>query len=414
MNLNLGNYFDNNILIVIGIAIVAGLLLSRLVKLVNLPNVTGYLIAGLIIGPYCLGVFQSGTLEAVTSITSVALGFIAFSIGGEFKLSSLRRVGGKAVVITLFQALAAVLLVDVALIAFGICDTPTALLLGAIATATAPAATLMVVRQYRAQGPMTNTLLSVVAMDDAVGLAVFSISMSIAQTMISGVEPSVQSMVLEPLFEIVCSLALGFGLGMVLAFVTRFFKSAANRLTLSIAVVIIGVALADVLGLSSLLLCMSIGAAFVNFRKDTDAILESVDKWTSPLFLLFFVISGAELDLQVLTTVGIIGIVYLIMRSLGKYFGTVAGALAVKSDKNIRWYLGLTLLPQAGVAIGMSQVIMNQLPDWGGSAQIRAVVLTATLVYELVGPVITRIALTKAGEIYIPENEKKSRKLKNT
>lgn len=397
-----------NVLLAIGIAMAVGLLLSRVAKKLNLPNVTGYLIAGLIVGPYCLGVFQSETLEAVSAITTVALGFIAFSIGGEFKLANLRRVGTKALIITIFQALAAVLFVDVALILLGF-DLPLALTLGAIATATAPAATLMVVRQYKARGPMTNTLLSVVAMDDALGLAIFSISLSISQMLVSNVQPTFTAMILEPVLEIGLSLLIGFALGMIAAFVTRFFKSSANRLALSIATVFFGVAFAQVWNLSSLLLCMSIGAAFVNFRKDPEAMLADVDKWTSPLFMLFFVISGAELDLQVLTTVGLLGVAYIVMRSLGKYFGTVLGAVVVKSDKKTRLYLGLTLLPQAGVAIGMAQIVMTQLPEYG--AQIRAVVLAATFIYELVGPVITRIALVKSGEIQLP---KKLPKLKNS
>lgn len=397
-----------NVLLAIGIAMAVGLLLSRVAKKLNLPNVTGYLIAGLIVGPYCLGVFQSETLEAVSAITTVALGFIAFSIGGEFKLANLRRVGTKALIITIFQALAAVLFVDVALILLGF-DLPLALTLGAIATATAPAATLMVVRQYKARGPMTNTLLSVVAMDDALGLAIFSISLSISQMLVSNVQPTFTAMILEPVLEIGLSLLIGFALGMIAAFVTRFFKSSANRLALSIATVFFGVAFAQMWNLSSLLLCMSIGAAFVNFRKDPEAMFADVDKWTSPLFMLFFVISGAELDLQVLTTVGLLGVAYIVMRSLGKYFGTVLGAVVVKSDKKTRWYLGLTLLPQAGVAIGMAQIVMTQLPEYG--AQIRAVVLAATFIYELVGPVITRIALVKSGEIQLP---KKLPKLKNS
>ncbi len=396
-----------NVLLAIGIAMAVGLLLSRVAKKLNLPNVTGYLIAGLIVGPYCLGVFQSETLEAVSAITSVALGFIAFSIGGEFKLANLRRVGTKALVITIFQAVAAVALVDAALIILGF-DMPIALTLGAIATATAPAATLMVVRQYKAHGPMTNTLLSVVAMDDALGLAIFSISLSISQMLVSNVQPTFTAMILEPVLEIVLSLLIGFALGMVTAFATRFFKSSANRLALSIATVFFGVAFAQMWNLSSLLLCMSIGAAFVNFRKDPEAMLADVDKWTSPLFMLFFVISGAELDLQVLTTVGLLGAAYIIMRSLGKYFGTVLGAVVVKSDKKTRWYLGLTLLPQAGVAIGMAQIVMTQLPEYG--AQIRAVVLAATFIYELAGPVITRIALAKSGEIQLPKKLPKLKK----
>lgn len=396
-----------NNLFCLAAALGMGLLLSRVVKKLNLPDVTGFLIAGLIIGPYCLGVFSGESLEAVSDITAVALGFIAFSIGGEFKKENLKRVGMKAFIITVFQAMAAVILVDAALILAGF-DIPLAITLGAIATATAPAATLMVVRQYKARGKMTNTLLSVVAMDDAIGLAVFSISLAIAQSLTSGAVPTVNNMLLQPLIEIVLSLLIGFAIGAIASICIRFFKSRANRLCITIASVLLGVALSNMLGLSSLLLCMSIGAAVVNLRSDAETILEGAERWTTPLFMLFFVISGAELDLTVLTSVGLLGLIYIVSRSIGKYFGAYLGARIVKSEPSIQRYLGLTLLPQAGVAIGMAQIVMSKLPEYG--AQIRAVVLCATLIYELVGPVLTRIALVKSGEI---ENMPKQKKVKN-
>ena len=385
-----------NILLSMAAAIALGLLLTRIAKKINLPNVTAYLVAGLAVGPYCLNLFDQDALAGVAQITSVALGFIAFSIGGEFKWESLKRVGTKAVIITLFQALAALALVDIVLLVFGF-DVPLSITLGAIATATAPAATLMVVRQYRAQGTMTNTLLSVVAMDDAVGLAAFSISLAIAQSLTSGAAPTLYNMLISPLLEIMLSLVVGGLLGALLSFLMRFFRSRANRLSLMLAAVLAGVALADGYGLSSLLTCMAIGAAMVNLRDDSEMLVEIIDRWTPPLFTLFFVISGAELDLHVLSTVGILGLLYILARSFGKYFGARVGASVVKSEPKIRKYLGLTLLPQAGVAIGMAQVVITKLPEYG--AEIRAVVLCATLVYELIGPVITRIALERSGEI---------------
>ena len=385
-----------NMLLSMAAAIALGLLLTRIAKKINLPNVTAYLVAGLAVGPYCLNLFDQDALAGVAQITSVALGFIAFSIGGEFKWESLKRVGTKAVIITLFQALAALALVDIVLLVFGF-DVPLSITLGAIATATAPAATLMVVRQYRAQGTMTNTLLSVVAMDDAIGLAAFSISLAIAQSLTSGAAPTLYNMLISPLLEIILSLVVGGLLGALLSFLMRFFRSRANRLSLMLAAVLAGVALADGYGLSSLLTCMAIGAAMVNLRDDSEMLVEIIDRWTPPLFTLFFVISGAELDLHVLSTVGILGLLYILARSFGKYFGARVGASVVKSEPKIRKYLGLTLLPQAGVAIGMAQVVITKLPEYG--AEIRAVVLCATLVYELIGPVITRIALERSGEI---------------
>ncbi len=391
-----------NILLSLAFAMIVGLLLTRVVKLVHLPNVTGYLIAGLLIGPYLLNVFPSDALEAVGSISTVALGFIAFSIGNEFRFSHLKHIGKNAMIICFCQALLACLLVDVTLLVAGF-DTPLCLVLGAIATATAPAATLMVVRQYRAKGPITNTLLPVVAIDDAIGLIIFAVSLAVARSLSSGQEITVMNTVVEPLLEIVLSLAVGIVIGLLVSLATRFFRSRANRLCICVAAVFLGVALAEQFGLSSLLLCMCIGAGFVNTRKHAESILDGADRWTPPLFMLFFVISGAELDLAVLPAVGLLGVLYLVARSLGKYFGTYFGALAVKADKNIRNYLGAALLPQAGVAIGMAQIVISQLPEYG--SQVRAVVLTATLIYELFGPLITKIVLTKAGEI-TPDKKK--------
>ena len=376
-------------------AMVFGLLFTRAAKRIHLPNVTAYLVAGLAIGPYCLGLMPKSSLESVNIISTVALGFIAFSIGGEFKLSNMKLIGGKAITITFFQALMAVGLVDAVLLLCGF-HPSVALTLGAIAAATAPAATLMVVRQYKAQGAVTRTLLPVVAMDDAVGLVVFAVSIGLAKAYAGGTL-TVTAMLLDPLREIVLSLVVGGAIGVALSFGIRFFHSRANRLSLCIAVVFLGIALAEMWSLSSLLLCMMISAVYCNLGADTNPVFDQCDRWTPPLLMLCFVISGAELDLAVIPTVGLLGVLYLLARSLGKYFGAYLGAVVTRADENIRKYLGITLLPQAGVAIGMAQVAMTALPAYG--AQIRAVVLCATLIYELVGPLLTKKALQAAGEI---------------
>lgn len=385
-----------DILLILAVAMACGLLFTRIMKLVGLPNVTGYLIAGLLIGPYVFNLITPDALDVLDIVTTVALGFIAFSIGSSFKLEHLKTLGKSIVSITFIQALGAVLLVDIALIAIGT-DLPVALTLGAIATATAPAATLMVVRQYQAKGIVTNTLLPVVAFDDAIGLMVFAISFAIAKVLANGTELTVNAVLVEPLIEIVLSLVIGAALGALSALVSRFFKSRSNRLTIILATVFAGLALSNLLGLSDLLVCMMIGALYANLFHASMPTLDILDRWTYPLYMLFFVISGAELDVSVIPTVGVIGIVYLIARSLGKYFGAMLGAKAVKADKNVQKYLGLTLLPQAGVAIGMAQMVLSELPSLG--TQISTVVLCATLIYELIGPVATKIALTKAGEI---------------
>ena len=384
-----------NVLLTIGIAMAAGLLVSRLARLVKLPNVTAFLVAGLVIGP-CVGrIITEEQAASMNVISEAALGFIAYAIGGEFKLSYLKKIGKAPLTITFFQGMTTALCVDVGLIVLGV-PVPEALLLGAIALATAPAATLMVVRQYKANGPVTQMLLPVVAMDDALGLMVLSISSSVAAALLGG-EMTVQSMLVAPLAEIVGSLALGSALGFVLGYCSRFFASRGNKLALSIALVLAGVGLCDMWGLSSLLVCMMIGAVMVNISQQHEVLMEQCDRFTPPLFLLFFVLSGAQLDLTVLPVVGLTGICYLLLRSIGKWCGTMLGALCVHADQNIRKYLGLTLLPQAGVAIGMSQLVSIKFPAL--ASQINTIVLAGVLVFELVGPIVTKLALTKAGEI---------------
>ncbi len=427
------------ILLGISIALIAGLISNRLVKLVRLPNVTGYLIVGILLGPYLFSIFDKDLTGVLSEeivkllgvIVDVALGFIAFSIGSEFKLSSIKKVGKGILTITFIQAFAALVFVDLALVILCLCTNnlmeqlPLILTLGAVATATAPAATLMVIKQYKAKGKVTDTLLPVVAIDDAVGLILFSLSFSIAQVIakqqagISGGEINILSIVLSPLLEIVLSLVVGAILGFVLSFAMKWFKSRANRLICMIASVFLGVALCglfkDWIGieLSSLLTCMMVGGIFCNMREDAIAIFDGVERWTPALFMLFFILSGAELNFS-LITLPVLGIcaVYLIARSCGKYFGSWFGCKIEKADNNVRKYLGLTLLPQAGVAIGMARSASNVFNDLaldaslsgatyltGMAGTITAVVLCATLVYELFGPVITKIALTKAGEI---------------
>lgn len=412
----------------LAIAMVFGLLLNRLMKLLRLPNVTGYLIAGLIVGPHLFNFIGSsglsgeiynvfgktdtsiiGTVPFVNGnlLTTLALGFIAFSIGSSFELKHMKTLGKSVTVITFCQALFTAFIVDaaliiVSLIAPDVCPIGEALILGAIATATAPAATLLVVRQYKANGIVTNTLLPVVAMDDAVGLMVFSISFSVAKVLISGSALTVQSVLLEPLFEIVGSLVLGSVLGALTALSMMLFKSRANRMAIEIVSICVGVALSNMFGFSNLLVCMMIGAVYCNMHKEDVKLNNFFDRWTAPIFMLFFIVSGAELNLQVIPHIGIIGIVYIVVRSCGKYFGAFFGAKMVKADKNVQNYLGLTLLPQAGVAIGMATMVVAEFastnPEIG--SQINTVVLCATLIYELVGPLLTKWALTRAGEIH--------------
>ena len=417
-------------LIPMSIALVAGLLMTRVFKKLhlNFPDVTAFLIAGLAIGPYGLGSLHIGglgfsSLEAVNDlsvISSVALGFIAFAIGNEFRLSQLKETGRQAAVIGVLQALVAMVLVDAALLGLhllmpDVLSAPAAITLGAIATATAPAATLMVVRQYKARGKLTDLLLPIVALDDAVGLVAFAVSFGVATALHSG-SVNLLSILVEPLLEIVGSLLLGSLMGLILTLLEKLFFSNSNRLSLTIAFVVMTIALSGMefqlgpvkLGFSNLLVCMMLGTVFCNLCPRSPDIMERSDRWTVPLYALFFVLSGAELDLSVFSSLAVVGIgvVYILTRSAGKYLGARGSAAMVNCDHNIRKYLGITLLPQAGVALGMSASSMSL--GAGDGRLIRNIVLFSVLVYELVGPSLTRWALMKSGDIRPVEPEKQT------
>lgn len=418
-----------NVLLSVSVALLAGLLMTRLFKPLKLPSVTAYLIAGVLIGPYCVGSFGFdglgfNTAEAVAKlslVSEVALGFIAFSIGNEFVLDDLKKTGKQAFVIGVLQALAATLCVDLALWGVHLLmpekfTIPQVLTLGAIATATAPAATLMVVRQYKAHGPLTKLLLPIVALDDAVGLIVFAVSFGIAKTLVSG-KIDLVSIIVNPIIEIVASLLLGALMGWVLTQLEKLFNSNTNRLNLTIGAVFLTASISmldfEIMGVhihfSSLLTCMMLGTVFCNICPLSHDLMAASDKWTSPLFALFFVISGAELELSVFTSLSIviIGVVYIITRCIGKYVGTFISAKMTKCDSQICKYLGITLFPQAGVALGMCATAM-QLGEQG--ALIRNITLFAVLIYELFGPLFTRMALTAAGEIKPISDEVKQRR----
>jgi len=380
----------------LAIAIFAGLFSGKLMKKFKLPNVTGYIIFGLIIGPYVLGILPEDVVSKMTIISDVALGFIAFSIGSEFKLSYLKKIGKSPVVIAFCEGFGATLLVDLALVLAG-CDIKFSLVLGAIASATAPAATIMVVKQYKAKGPVTDTLLPVVAIDDAVALIAFGISFAVAKIIGSTGNVDILSVIISPVIEIIGGLLFGAVLGFILSALIKWFTGRGNRLSVAIAMVCLCVGISVICGFSSLLACMAMGAIFINTSKRYNELFQLTDRFTPPLFLLFFVVSGAELNVGILPSVGVIGIVYIIVRVLGKMGGASLGAIIGKASPEVKKYLGPTLIPQAGVAIGLSMAAVTVVPEFG--ANIRVIILCATIIYELVGPVITKITLIKAGEI---------------
>ena len=414
-------------LICLAVALVGGLMLSRVTKLLNLPAVTAYLVAGLLLGPFCLGALNIPGLgfnsleqvEGFSIVTQTALGFIAFTIGNEFRLTQLKAMGGPAITIGILQAVITTIVVDIILVALSLCfpgiiSIPCAITLGAIASATAPAATLMVVRQYKADGPLTRLLMLVVAIDDAVGLLLFSVSYGIATALAHG-QVSVLAVVIEPILEIVLSLGLGAAMGWLLNWVEQFFHSRSKRMTISVAFVLLTVGLSTLkfqvggvhCGFSLLLVCMMTGTLFCNICSTSEELMERVDNWTMPLNILFFVISGAELDLEILShpVTILVGVIYIIARSAGKYYGAAISCKLTKQPKPITDNLGITLLPQAGVALGMALTAAS-LPN-GNMA--RNVVLFAVLVYELIGPALTKRSLLAVGEIQ-PEGRTSARK----
>ncbi|MBQ3081070.1 MAG: cation:proton antiporter [Clostridia bacterium] len=410
---------EASVLLSLAIALVGGLVLSRIVKRFGMPAVTGYLIAGILVGPFCLGALGIDGIgftslenaEEYGILSDLALGFIAFAIGNEFRLSELKETGKAAAVIGCFQALTATFVVDAALIGLhfiigGEMSLPVAITLGAIATATAPAATLMVVKQYKAKGKLTKLLLPIVALDDAVGLIVFAASFGVARALQNG-NANMTAIVVEPLIEIFGSLLLGFLMGLLLSYAEKMFTSGSKRLCLAVTAVTFTVALSMLkmeiggihVGFSSLLVCMMLGTVFCNVCDFSADIMDRADKWTMPIYILFFVLSGAELDLSILTngTVVLIGIIYIVTRSIGKYGGAYLSARAMKLDKKVTNNLGITLLPQAGVALGMCMTAAAELGNDGQT--IRNIVLFGVLIYELVGPTLTKGALMRAGDI---------------
>ena len=418
-------------LVLLAVCLIGGLLFSRVTKKMHLPAVTAYLVAGLLLGPFCLGRmnipglgFQSlAQVDSMKIITQTALGFIAFTIGNEFRMSQLKATGAKAITIGILQAVITTLVVDAALIVLHILQPSVislscAITLGAIAAATAPAATLMVVRQYKADGPLTRLLLLVVALDDAVGLVVFSVSFGIATALSSG-HVNLLGVVVEPLLEILLSFSLGAAIGWLLNWVEQFFHSRSKRMTISVAFVLLAVGLSMVefqigavhCGFSLLLVCMMAGSVFCNICPTSEELMSRIDGWTMPLNVLFFVLSGAELNLNVLAQpiTLLVGIVYIIFRSAGKYIGSNFSCRITAQSKAITEHLGITLLPQAGVALGMALTAAT-LPD---GTLARNVVLFSVLVYELVGPALTKHSLLAAGEIR-PEGRTSARTANKT
>ncbi|OJF92712.1 sodium:proton exchanger [Alkalibacterium sp. 20] len=391
-----------SIILYIAIVLLVGLFFGQLATFIKLPSVTGYLLGGLLVGPSLLNALTPAVLENFEIVPQIALAFIAFTIGSSFKRSYFKRVGLTPVIIAIFEASFAVIIVTSGLLLFGV-ELPFAIMLGAIAAATAPAATIMVIKEYKAKGPVTETLLSVVALDDAIALILFGFASTIAKSLLEvDGDFSLFLSILNPFLDIFYALVVGTILGLIMKWPLKLFRTSSNRLIILITFVFLGSGLSALFGISELLTIMIMGAVLTNISSAASSMIELSDRVTAPIYVMFFVVSGAELNLAVIPSVGFIGIAYILLRVVGKISGTYVGAKITHAPETVGRYLGATLIPQAGVAIGLTAIAESVVPMY--AVQIKVVVLSATLIYELVGPLITKIALTKAGEIS-PENE---------
>ncbi len=379
-----------------------GILLGRLAKKLKSPNVTGYLIAGLILGPSVLNLIPVSMVDGFAVISDIALSFIAFSIGSEFSLDYYKKVGIAPFVIAIAESGCAIILVTGTMLLLGV-DKNLAIMLGAIAAATAPAQTIMVINQFRAKGPLTSMLMSVVALDDATALIGFGVASAFVSAATSAETHMVLS-ILRPFYEILISFVLGGGISILMKFVFRFFKKPSNRISITISAILGTYWLSDLVHGSPLLACMALGGVLVNIFSETDHIMKVAESFSPPILMLFFIISGAGFDISALAGIGVIGVVYVVMRVIGKMGGAWLGGKIAKQDKNISRYLGPTLMPQAGVALGLTVVAGHLVPAY--AAEIRTIILCSTFIYSLVGPIAAKYALEKAGEIRVPKKTK--------
>lgn len=386
----------SSVYIQVALIFITGLLFSKISNLLHLPSVTGYLVGGLLLGPHIFNFINISTVENLSIFSDIALGFIAFSIGNEFKLSYFKRVGITPIVIASLESFFAVLVVFIGMMLIGQ-SFDFSLMIGAIAAATAPAATIMVIRQYKAKGPVTETLLSVVAIDDATALILFGFSLAIVNSFTGSSDSGIIMMLLSPIIELITSSIIGVALGLIFSYIINFFNDESIRNPLILSTVLLALGISEYFNASSLMVCMILGAVFCNLSKQSDSIMIIADKMTPALFMMFFVLSGAELDVSILPSIGVLGVTYVIMRVVGKMLGAYLGGKICKANDNIQKYLGPCLIPQAGVAIGLSLIAQDVLPGHG--ATIRAIILCGTLIYELIGPFITKLSLTKAKEI---------------
>lgn len=388
-----------NIILKISIILVVGFIFGKGAKLIKLPSVSGYLIAGLLLGPSLFNFVSSEEAKSFEIISEITLSFIAFGIGSEFMLKDIIQMGKKITIITLAEVIGAVAVVFSVMYFIFNQDFAFSIVIASMSAATAPAATIMVIRQYRAYGPVTKTILPVVALDDVFGIIAFGIAISVAKILVSGTEFSIFKIIGVPIYEIFGSLLLGLVLGVVLSLLTKKIDPKDELQIKTIFFVGIATGLSKVLDFSPLLTNIMMGATLANLRVFSNRSFSAVNDFVPIFYILFFTIAGAALDLKILYTVGLIGAAYIVARATGKILGAYIGAKSVNAEPQVQKYLGFALLPQGGISIGLSVIVMQQLPMY--SVQITTIIMASVLFYETLGPVFAKISIHKAGEINV-------------
>nr|WP_300004288.1 cation:proton antiporter [Tissierella sp.] len=385
-----------DLLLKLGIILFMGLLGGKLAEKFKLPNVSGYIVGGLLIGPSLLNVIKVGEADSFKILNDLALATIAFSIGNEFLWEHIKKIGKNIFIITLLQVIGTVVLVFFTMFILFKQDLGFSLITASIAAATAPAGIVLVIRELKAKGPLVNTILPVVAIDDALGLMAFGISLSVVKLIELGGEFSLIKMIASPLIEIGGSLLLGAVLGIILSFVSKKARGKDELLTIVLGFIILGSSLSEMLGLSGLLTCMMIGAMVINLVQNANRIFDIVSDFTPPIYVLFFTLAGASLNISVLSKVGLLGGGYILARTIGKIVGAGLGAKAVNAPSNVVKYLGMTLLPSGGIPIGLALIVASEIPSIGEA--VTTIVLFSILIFDIIGPVFTRIGIVNSGE----------------
>lgn len=388
-----------NIFIKIGLVVSFGLLGGRVARKFNLPDVTGFLIGGLFLGPSFLNIITDSDTGMINFINELALSAIAFNIGGEFIMKQIKKLGKEIFIIAVFEVLVVVFLVFGVM--FYLLNQPFvfSVMVASMSAATAPAGTMMVIRQYRAKGPLTNTILPVAALDDALGIMVFGLAMSLAKISLGEVTGGGLALAAAPFIEIALSLVIGSVLGVILSYLSKFVKSSEEMTSFILVFILASSGLAQVFELSSLLSSMMMGAVFVNISKKPLKVFSNINQFMPPFNLLFFALAGSSLDLSVLSSIGLLGLAFVLSRMFGKVIGSTMGAYVAKSEPVVKKYLGWALLPQGGISIGLSMVVKDQLPAL--SDGIVTLILFSVLVFEIAGPILAKVAITKAGEVNV-------------